>query len=243
MSLGLRGVSNSVDNRNLIDESYLNYFLEESGTVSLPSQTYTHLGLDISLSKVYRKPPLIMIRPTSNNLWISFNGLLRTSTGLFNGFNVTWQRSTAMGLNYLVFSQSVQPSASLHGIRSFNNLGNLVYDSEKKVALVRESTLYNLSIDNSTPDHVFETEYVGNNVSHGTYSNPYFALGSNGQGYAHSDRYGLSRWYTLGFRRTSSNTLSLGYFHNSAADTGTIPVNQIFTYNASSVILTIFEPK
>jgi len=234
MSYGLRVKNTSGD--IIIDENYRNFAFYVSGsataTVSCPGGwCYGVLTLVPFTAIPNTQIPLVAIQPATNK-FINLLGYHKTGSN-WDGFYIVtgiaddgnWESCT---INYKVFVAGLAAAPGAYGMRVYNASSQIIFDSNRSYFKIGQVN----SISLSSPAYPSYTYYY-QDVSHPSYSNPYYFLSP--VGYHHGTSCAGAWIFRIGLKKLSSTSVRVGW-------------NQVFqsepegvdaTYNPASKLIVL----
>lgn len=210
MGYGLK-VKNTAGNI-IIDGVYRNFAFYESGSATASwvadgGWTKAELKLVSFASIPDTKIPLIGIQPATNK-FINLLGYHKTEsnwdgfyicTGVANDGN--WEDCT---INYKVFVAGLTAAPGVYGIRVYNDINQIVFDSNRKYFSIGEVH----SITLNSPVYEAYTKYY-EDIIHSSYSDPYYAFSPSG--YHHGTAMDNAWIFRIGLKKLSSTSVRVGW--------------------------------
>ena len=163
MSYGIR--IKNVDMETMIDENYVNYKLDDSGTVNLvPTGTITVDNKE--------NPPLAIIRPTVSAEAVSLVDFERSVSGLYTSVRLSAAFDKTSSADWKLYTADGDISAGEdYGLKVRNASGRIVFDSNFSYFKIKD-------IKTVTPPAAWDG-YV--DISHSGIENPYYILTPGGR--------------------------------------------------------------
>jgi len=207
MSYGLEIVNDS--SQTIIDSTYRNYQLAESGSSVSCSNNNTSTGYynSINFATSVSSPPVVLFQPGTD--YYSGVSSYNKSGSDFTGFNVSVQRNTSGGTYTTAInwkSAILLPSASSdeYGLRVYDASSNIVFDSGK-------SNFHIYSVHDVSVSMISGVT----TITHSGISNPYYILSPTGFGTLWVSRplpaRGGQGWGRCLMKKIDDTSVSIGY--------------------------------
>lgn len=225
MSYGLKVKNTAGD--IIIDSVYRNFAEYESGSATVlfeyggPPWWFGSEVKLVSFTAIdIAKPLLIAIQPSTEG-FINLLGYKKTGN-TWDGFylllgvgNEDWP--TSVTINYKIFVAGLAPAAGAYGLRIYNDLNQVVFDSNRKYFKIYSVSSIQLPLSN----------YAYEDIPHSGISNPYYFLSPSGF-WAQQFPLGGGILQRIGFRKLTSTSVRVGW--NDVYDNG-IPAPQAGSWN------------
>jgi len=220
-----------------IDSQYRNLSLDSSGSgVSIDNSTGgTFQAAEISIDSS-ALVPLIVWQPSTSYFSIIF--AYNKSGDNYISFYATTEDAQTDSINWKCYRENRAASGDTYGLLVYNSGGNLVFDSGKKYLKIRQISSASLSNPSAW-------SYPSSDVSHTSYSDPYYVLSPNCGFWYLSAQINPSQWrfqyLKIGLKKLNSTSVRVGWFPTVNVITGANIGNVSEGFNPSGLKLIICE--